>query len=202
MPRNREMVVVGVILVAFWHWSSDAPACSCIPPPHAAEAFDQADAVFLGRIVDESHVDGRDPYSLIRLDVEVMESWKGVDTSYVSVYTASDTAACGLPAGVGRTLVFYVFRDPFDGRGHWTVSLCSRTGLVDEVLEDVDEFARLGIAPLALRDVDPPASSFMGSRGLICGNGAALSLLGVATLLRLVRFTRSVKAAATDRFHH
>ena len=55
---------------------SPASACSCMEPPAPIEALEDADAVFLGEVVETRHVDGEfDGELFARIDVE--EVWQG-----------------------------------------------------------------------------------------------------------------------------
>jgi hypothetical protein len=190
--------ILTVLLVACA--TLDARACSCLPPGDVPEAFDLADAVFSGEVIRVAIVDGDDSFSLLRLDIAVIESWKGVTTQNVSVYTASDSAACGLSIGPGRQAVFYAHHSrSTDFRYDWTVSLCSRTGLLNGAIDDIDEFARLGLTPLELSGDDDPATGLALPGGVLCGNGIASASLAATLMIVAFRLASVMPAAMTAR---
>jgi hypothetical protein len=128
-------------LIALLPWLLMAPAwaCSCAPPPPPNAALEQSAAVFTGvvRRVGAS-ADG-----LRRVGLQVVDSWRGIDTYYAAVYTPTDTAACGYPFAVDGYYVVYATRD---GYGRLQTSLCSRTRPMDARARDED-LAALGFRP-------------------------------------------------------
>lgn len=141
------LLLVGVPRTA---WS-----CSCVPSPPPAVAFEGADTVFLGRVLAVRSGEtwfgylemlarriwsnGRDPYvrkwegsprALKAVELEVLESYKGVSAETATVYTRMAEAECG--AGFqkgGRFLVYgYMEDNPLTpGSRFVATSLCSRT---------------------------------------------------------------------------
>lgn len=148
----RFLVLAALLLVGM---PSAAWSCSCVPSPPPAVAFEGADTVFLGRVLAVRSGEtwfgylemfarsvwsnGRDPYirkweesprALKAVELEVLESYKGVSTKTATVYTSTTEAECG--AGFqqgGRFLVYgYMMDDPLTpGSRFVATSLCSRT---------------------------------------------------------------------------
>lgn len=126
-------------------------------------AFEQADAVFRGRVTDvrRGKID-----SVIVLDV--LESWKCVEETTAEIMTAGDEAACGITLDVGDE--FLIYAEAEEDGGLWT-GICSRT--TSDFTGDLEALADLGITPLELTGVSPPDSDpASGPFGLaLCGAG-------------------------------
>ena len=116
-----KKLVGGITLMFVMAASVEAIACSCLPFGTVLEELEEADAVFLGRVlaVHDNQATGR---RLAR--VRVVESWKGVSTGLVTVETPISGAECGYPLESGENHVFYVNRH---GGNRLHLSLCSRT---------------------------------------------------------------------------
>ncbi|NIV00519.1 MAG: hypothetical protein GWN55_04190, partial [Phycisphaerae bacterium] len=135
--------------------------CSCryLSP---SEAFREADVVFSGHVAKNTGA------GLLSRSVTftVTESWKGVSTSRVTVYSTGDSGSCGFPFAVGTAYLVY-------GRevnGRLFTSLCTRTSSVS-MPRVKDDFAYL----------NSWARFAPGSGGLtldmICFGGSGLILL-------------------------
>ena len=113
-------------------------ACTCLKVS-AGEMFQQADAVFLGKVVSiESS--GRCP-SMVRVGFEVERSWKLVNTTEIPVitdYSASRECAgmCGVSFRQGDSYMVYA---RMTGRGLYTNICAGTVDLADagEQLSDV-----------------------------------------------------------------
>ncbi len=166
-------------------------ACSCAPPPPIDEAFAAADAVFLGEVIAQ---EAEDPYSdgMRAINFRVIQSWRGVAGTEVGVLTPASCASCGIDSEVGDRFVLYARVNPFEDN-RLTISLCSRTGLLDGALDDVAELERLGIEPLELDEgpdaMYPPANIHLA----LCGAGLVFSMACNLIGFVLLRF-RSTRA--------
>lgn len=109
------MIVVAAVLLGPLN---EAAACTCLPPGPVEEAFERAEAVFVGTIVKAQRQE-----RFLKMAVEVKGSWKGVDGGEVELWTAQDTAACGYP--FERDAAYIIYASNNDGQ-LW-VSLCSRS---------------------------------------------------------------------------
>ncbi len=70
--------------------------------------------------------------SQIRIDLDVLKSWKGPEKQRISVHTAESTAACGYPFEAEKEyLVYATGEDPF------RVGLCSLTKPIADASEDL-----------------------------------------------------------------
>ena len=116
-------------------------ACSCIEVP-VETYFDQADAVFLGRVIDR---DDASEYEYV-FTFDVRGAWKGVATARVKVRTEKDGGSCGYGFRQGdEYLVFAGHRQA--NREEFVTGLCSGT-------------ADLTSALTILPRIGPPAITF------------------------------------------
>ncbi len=149
---------------------STAWPCSCVPPPPPAEASEQTDVVFLGRVLAVRPGDtwlgyagilarqlwsnGRDPYirkweasprALKAVELEVQEGYKGVSTETVTVYTANGGADCGQDFRQRRRYLVYGYMkdDPLTPGSRFVVtSECTRTAHRERDDDEVNELRR------------------------------------------------------------
>ena len=131
MLRFISVVAIGCLI-----FPSRALACSCAPPPPVAEHLADADAVFLGELVDEEP-DFQPVYPLFfllfpspnyrppdrALTFRVIASWKGVTGTEVGLATYAGGQSCGFFGEIGEEYLLYARTDP-DPSKLW-VSLCS-----------------------------------------------------------------------------
>ena len=91
---------------------------------------DRSDAVFAGRVRSIVRVD----YTLL-VQMEVDNSWKGVDEAEIVIRTADNSAACGFPFERGRSYLVYAHADQ-DGALH--AGICSRTARLSDAQADIE----------------------------------------------------------------
>lgn len=136
-------------------------ACDCFCGT-VEQSFDQADAVFFGEVVAEQLLD--EPDSLLasplrRITFRVLQSWKGVVESQVSVLMPPDSGTCGPDSpSWGDLFIVYATSDVDTGtlvsRGcDGTTQYPESPGCLGEC--DIAEFERLGLEPLLEDGVDP-----------------------------------------------
>ena len=151
-PRNRVkregsttvswlkgfVVVCGLILASLTV-ADRVHACSCMRQ-EPAEAVEDSASVFEGRVsavVEEERG--------FRVTLSVVRTWKGADAETVEVRTAGSSAACGFPFEEGKSYLVYARLAEEDGVQ--PVSLCSRTGLIENAHEDL-AFLGAGVTPV------------------------------------------------------
>ena len=101
-----------------------ARACSCTEPPPPREALAAAAAVFEGQVLE---IVEAGPMR-VRVRFRVTQHWKGVESEELTLLTAPDSPACGVPFAVGESWLVYG-----DGsEGGLSASLCSRTVRMSE----------------------------------------------------------------------
>lgn len=142
MRRFAALSPFLVLLVA-----DPAHACSCVPID-PRQAFERADAVFEGRVLEIERA--TDPTSPIRVTLAVVQHWKGIDTERAVLETsAGGTAACGVPFEVHTSWLVYAAREG----GALTASLCSRTSRIEDAREDLAALGA-GVVPVEVGPED------------------------------------------------
>jgi hypothetical protein len=125
---RRLSVAAIVVVLGALVFAGGAQACSCARMG-AREAMRQADAAIVGRLVKVI------PRGVLRADYRyrvrrVYKPGPGIRRGRtISVRSARDSAACGLPAKIGRRYGLFLTRD----EGLWTGGLCGvrRPGALD-----------------------------------------------------------------------
>jgi hypothetical protein len=108
--------------------------CSCLPSGSPCSIVGGAAVVFVGTpvaVVDAATQNGEPS---VRVRFRIDEAIQNIDLKTVDVLTASDTAACGFPFETGRKYLVYAS----GSAGVYSVSLCSRTGLLDARRNDLE----------------------------------------------------------------
>lgn len=91
-----------------------AIACSCVVPGTPEEEFKEFDAVFMGTVTSISERNVLDDettdtglFDPVKIGIKVGQSWKGVRTDFVYVYTGYGSGDCGYPITGFETYLFY-----------------------------------------------------------------------------------------------
>ena len=141
------MTILGIALAAAMcvAWSvmnaGHAFACSCIQPGSPLEELDRSALVFSGTVVSVREdiplmgIDAFPSNGPTTVDFKVHEVWKGQSPPNVSLTTAKYGASCGFTFVEGLRYIVY-------SRGGETVSLCSRTRLLQGADEDLTELGK------------------------------------------------------------
>jgi hypothetical protein len=92
----------------------EAHACSCWPPPPPAEAFAEADAVFMGKVVSFEFIENG---NLRLAKISPVKIWKDGRSAVNEIYTGANSAVCGYDFQVGETYVIYAYKEEQDRHG-------------------------------------------------------------------------------------
>jgi hypothetical protein len=112
-------------------------ACTCVPAKSAAREFERATAVFSGKVVEvRRHKQAEDIFAGVEAVFRVEKVWKGVERRTVSVFTSSQSSACGYGFKEGRTYLVYAHGG---AEGRLSTSICSRTRRLKDAGEDLKE---------------------------------------------------------------
>ena len=121
----------------FTFGASVALACTCVPPPSPTEALEEATAVFSGKVVQiKRHKPSEDIFGGVEVVFRVDQKWKGVGNRTVSVFTSSQSAACGYSFSKDQTYLIYASGN---SRGRLSTSICSRTKRLKDAREDLNQ---------------------------------------------------------------
>ena len=176
--------------------------CSCVEPRPPDEAFVRTDAVFVGQVMEDGNslwdqiqkeiAQAYDQFvpplphtrviGLYERDVSflVQDSWRGVNTTEVTVRTGSGGGDCGYNFQQGQQYLLYASHSP---DGDLYASICTRTTSLANAGEDLDYLRT--VPKLELTD-----SPLRFNWPIF---GVALSLLGLLMLSILIwrrRYTR------------
>lgn len=133
-----KSIMLGLALMVFLFVGVDeARACTCVGPRPVAESLAQASAVFSGKVLEIRRVkpDGQQMWD-VEVVLAVNTSWKGARRKRVSVFTHSQSAACGYGFSRGRTYLMYAHAY---GEGKLSTSICTRTKRLKDAREDLRE---------------------------------------------------------------
>lgn len=145
-------------------FSSTGYACSCLPPGTPQEELAKMDAVFTGKVLDVNEKYN----STTQVKLSVSSTWKGVNTKEVVIYTAMDSAACGVNFEQDKEYLVYAHLED----GEYTTYLCSRTAELAHAHSDLKELGK-GTVPT---DDTKPFASFSTQNAVIGTLGVALVL--------------------------
>ena len=159
VKKSRSFLSLGfaiflVFSITSNHSVPEAYACSCIAPDTPTNEMKKFDAVFSGKVVkmDPKHptepvYSSADPV-FVTFDVDMV--WKGLDDiDTVTIHTAQSSASCGFEFVDGLEYIVYATQN----EEQLDVSLCSRTALMSNASEDLDElgmglFSGTSIGPI------------------------------------------------------
>jgi hypothetical protein len=186
-------VLATLLFCAIGLWPKAADACSCAMSGMPCDAAWRADAVFVGNVVSIETLTV--PAGVLRgrrVDLAVVEAFRGLQLSEVTVYTGYGGADCGYPFVMGESFVVYAYRTP---EGHLTTGICARTRPVSNAPEDL-AYLR------SLKTIVPGAPARIAGRVQVWDwskpSGAQASSIG-GVAVTATREGRSVSTRANDR---
>lgn len=145
------------LVVLFFINVADLIACTCLPWRPPAQAFAEADAVFLGKILFFEEIPS---IYQRRAQIEVLKIWKGNKNEADTLFTAMSEASCGYDFRIGETYLIYAYH--FGGEPLST-NLCTRTQPASQAVEDLEFLATVSYLPLALGNSWTFGSNFPGT---------------------------------------
>ncbi len=110
-----------------------AGACSCVPPRTPGAEFDQASAVFSGRVLEQHELTLPNIENPVQVSLQTYRVWKGTALSRIAIRTGGGSASCGYPFQPGQEYLVY----GFDYQGDLTTNICWRTRLLGNAGEDL-----------------------------------------------------------------
>ncbi|MGD6778888.1 hypothetical protein ACQCT3_00475 [Sutcliffiella horikoshii] len=167
-----KVVVLSFLLsiLSLPFFSSTGYACSCLPPGTPQEELSKMDAVLTGKVLEVEENN-----STTKVKLSVSETWKGVKTKEVVVYTAMDSAACGVNFEKDKDYLVYAHLED----GEYTTYLCSRTAELTQAQSDLKELGE-GTVPT---DDAKPFANFSTQNAVVGTLGVAL-VLGACFIYR------------------
>ena len=111
--------------------------CTCMPSKNATRELEQSAAVFSGKVLAVKGTEQESGfYANVEVVLEVQRSWKGIEEKTVSVFTSSQSSACGYGFKKGEAYLVYASKTT---EGRLTTSICSRTRRIKEADADLKE---------------------------------------------------------------
>ena len=110
--------------------------CDCAPPPSPKEAYEMADAVFSGEVINI--VEDWDNL-LKEISIDVYDVWKGSIDNQIVILTGIDDGICGYNFQEGLEYLIYA---NISGQNLWT-NICTRTTLLEDAEEDLEYLNQL-----------------------------------------------------------
>jgi hypothetical protein len=143
LPSNQRALRIVAIVAIVIAKTEDVRSCTCIMPPPPAQAFAQADAVYLGKIIsfEPDSVNGW------VAKIDVLRLWKGDKDAADELFTSSGSATCGYYFQVGQTYVVYAYKS---ANGRLRTSICTRTNPIQLAAEDLKFLDSFSYQPLSL----------------------------------------------------
>ncbi|MDX8360971.1 hypothetical protein [Cytobacillus sp. IB215316] len=116
--------------------TTKANACSCVPSPPVEEAYEQYGAIFSGKVINVSKSKSflQSHFSDVEVLFEVTSSWKGIEQSQVKIFTAIDSASCGINFSLQQDYLVYAH---LDADNKLVSSICSPTKIMGSAQDDI-----------------------------------------------------------------
>lgn len=137
MKRNGFWLFV-ILFFFVWSKPEEASACSCAMPPSVDQAFEEAKAVFSGKVVGIT----KSKKSWNRgktVTFQVNEVWKGEEKSKLVIKTGLDDGDCGFPFVEGEEYLVFATVNDFYGENTLSTNICQRTARLAEASEELAE---------------------------------------------------------------
>lgn len=136
-------------IAVLFHPPGRAYACSCVMPPPAGQARDEAAALFSGTVSAVGQA--ATPEGQVAVTFDVSEIWAGPVAPSLTLYTSPSSASCGYEFAPGKSYLVYAF--PQDGR--LATGLCTRTALLDDAADDLAILGEGQAAPQNTPEASP-----------------------------------------------
>ena len=105
--------------------------CSCMEPPPPEEAYEEADVVLLGKVIN---IDLDDSGYYFEVSIQTIDVWKGDVLDEVIILTETSSDACGYNFQINNEYLIYAYSY---NSGIYT-NICTRTNLLEYASEDLD----------------------------------------------------------------
>jgi hypothetical protein len=162
---RTTLLLAFIVGILSFQAPQQAHACSCAMPGSTQESIDNTDVIFSGTVQDV-RMSGEMQFGV---SMTVDEEWKGLEASEsgeLTVYTATDSAACGYAFEEGEEYLVYGYRD--EETGDVRVNLCSATKLLDQADEDIALLSGDGPWACTMDAKQCPDGSYVGRQGPSC----------------------------------
>ncbi|XP_061829383.1 metalloproteinase inhibitor 2-like [Nerophis lumbriciformis] len=118
MMSWMKCCVFPLVLLCMWQLQEGAHACTC-PLTHPQTAFCQSGVVIRAKVVAKKNGVGK--YNDVKYDIQHIATFRGPKKLFGTIYTASNSAACGVSLTRG---VEYLITGRMRSDGSLYISLC------------------------------------------------------------------------------
>jgi hypothetical protein len=149
-------IILGVLIITICGFGARKTfaQCSCSPRLTLREHFQRADAVFVGKIIEVKMIpqENIDEYVKV-MKVEVKQTWKQDLGKFVIVkrYPEKGTTSSAQP---NDELLFYGYKIKDDDGSFVAGGCCSRTTILLNAAEDLEQFRKMGEKPKKIIDTE------------------------------------------------
>ena len=112
--------------------------CSCLEPPPPEEAYEEADVVLSGKVIN---IDLDDSGYYFEVSIQTIDVWKGDVLDEIIILTETSSDACGFNFQINNEYLIYAYSY---NSGIYT-NICTRTNLLEFTDEDLDYLNQLSI---------------------------------------------------------
>lgn len=141
------MFVIVLLATMFAFQPSTTFACSCVSGISQEESFNNAKAVFSGRVLSIDENEGftdkiigffDPPFSSSReVKIQVLDSWKGIDSDVVTVATGRGDGDCGVAFRKNEEYLIYAYDASERFKTRLGTDSCNRTQTLFAAWEEV-----------------------------------------------------------------
>lgn len=134
--NNVFVILLFSSLISFSLTNGIAYGCSCMQPLSPDEELPNYEAVFSGMVTQIQNLSESQERGPILFTFDVDNVWKGDKKETITIKTAQSSASCGFNFEENQKYIVYANQYEDD---YLEVSLCSRTGLLSNAIEDIQE---------------------------------------------------------------
>jgi len=139
--KMRLNILFILLLIGF------AYPCSCQEPPPPEEAYEEADVVLSGKVIN-MNLDDSGYY--FEVSIQTIDVWKGDVLDEIIILTETSSDACGYNFQINNEYLIYAYSY---NSGIYT-NICTRTNLLEYADEDLDYLNQLSICDNGYIEID------------------------------------------------
>jgi len=139
--KIRANILFISVLIGF------AYPCSCLEPPPPEEAYEEADVVLSGKVLN---MDLDESGYYFEVSIQTIDVWKGDVLDEIIILTETSSDACGYNFQINDEYLIYAYSY---NSGIYT-NICTRTNLLEYADEDLDYLNQLSICDNGYIEID------------------------------------------------
>ncbi|XP_061604327.1 metalloproteinase inhibitor 2-like [Phyllopteryx taeniolatus] len=115
-----KIFTLPLVLLCFWRPQEGVQACTCLPT-HPQQVFCRSDVVIRAKVVGVTTGTQVSYYEPIKYHIHQIKLFKGPQNYFDAIYTAPNSAACGVTLSIG---IEYLLMASLQPDGSLYISLC------------------------------------------------------------------------------